>query len=122
MSFAFRFGMLSEERFNHVPKRQGVPLIGLIRRRVLPMCHGAQNLPGSHAGLFRRHLADAPERYAPCRGTPPTARLVLHDVRHAAGCADPHRETNCLGIEDVVIGSGWLQAVDQALCDAGSHL
>jgi hypothetical protein len=40
-SLALCFGMLGKERFDHVSKRQGAPLIGLIRRRIRPMCHGA---------------------------------------------------------------------------------
>jgi hypothetical protein len=35
----------------------------------------ARSSPCALAGLFRRHLADAAERYAPGRGTSPTACL-----------------------------------------------
>lgn len=76
---------------------------------------------GGLARLPGRHLANTAERYAPRRGATPAARLVLHDVAHGPRRADPYREANCVGVEDIEVGVGRLQPIDQTLCNASSH-
>lgn len=92
---------------------------GRPRARTAATMSGGSSLCATKARIFfaaaRAHsgvILPTPPKSDPPRLRARPLPLVPHDAPHSTGREDPYRKADCVGVEDVVIGSRRLQAVN----------